>query len=411
MRYFHPRDSMKVLQLSSHSTLRPRHGGQMRSHHIGRCLEDAGFDVSRLAICWRTEHDVLDDREPIIDTFLTSYSSSKEFTEKLPFSLNLTDYYSVRAVASIGKYRDQVVDYIDRIKPDFLLLEHPWAWPIARLSDHISSGKAKVIYSSQNVEAHLKRKILGESGASTDAFASELADIETLERDLVKNSWATIVCTPSDADVFSSWGAKKTVVANNGTPERQRTLLKNCLPLTLSPQWNYALFVGSGHPPNIDGFFSLIAPALPFLRPNQRIVIGGGMCDAINHRIATSTSINHYSRDRLVVLGFVDEVVLDAVIENASAILLPIEYGGGSNLKTSEALVSGKAIVGTEASFRGFEQYQDYSQVTLANTPIAFRKAIDDALTKKTRNSHKIPVELFWQSTLSQAVELLKSAN
>lgn len=402
---------MKVLQLSSHSTLKPRHGGQMRSHHIGRCLEEANFDVSRLAICWRTEHDLFDDREPIIDTFLTSYNVSKEFTEKMPLSLNLADYYSVRAVASIEKYRDQVLDHIDRVKPDILLLEHPWAWLIARLSDHISSGKAKVIYSSQNVEAHLKRKILGEAGASADAFATELADIEALERDLIKNSWATIVCTPADADVFSSWGAKKVVIANNGTANRQRTSLGNCLPPALDPQWSYALFVGSGHPPNVDGFFSLIAPALPFLRPDQRIVIGGSMCDTINHRIATSTSIHHYSRNRLVMLGFVDETVLDAVIENASAILLPIEYGGGSNLKTSEALVSGKAIVGTEASFRGFEQYQNYPQVTLANTPIAFRKAIDDALTKKEGDTYKVPVELFWQSTLSQAVELLKSAN
>lgn len=401
---------MKVLQLSSHSTLRPRHGGQMRSHHIGRCLEEAGFNVSRLAICWRTEHDLLDDREPIIDTFLTNYTSSKEFSEKLPFSLNLTDYYSVRAVASIEKYRDQVLNYIDRAKPDILLLEHPWAWSIARLSNHVSSGNTKVVYSSQNVEAHLKRKILIEAGASTDAFASVLTDIETLERDLVKNSWATIVCTPADADVFSSWGARKVVVANNGTAERQRAILKNCLPSTLSPEWSYALFAGSGHPPNIDGFFNLVAPALPYLRPNQRIVIGGSMCDTINHRIATS-SMHHYSRNRLVVLGFVDEVVLDAVIENASAILLPIEYGGGSNLKTSEALVSGKVIVGTEASFRGFEEYQNYPQVKLASTPTLFREAIDDALTNKTGDNHKIPAELLWQSTLKQAVELLKSAN
>src|SRR5262245_15540848 len=68
--------AVKVLQLSTHSTLAPRHGGQLRSHHIGRCLELAGFDVSRVAVCWQTEHDLVDKREPIIDYSLSAFWAS-----------------------------------------------------------------------------------------------------------------------------------------------------------------------------------------------------------------------------------------------------------------------------------------------------------------------------------------------
>lgn len=383
----------------------------MRSHHIGRCLEQAGFDVSRLAICWRTEHDLIDEREPIIDVFLTSFTSSREFSENLPFSTHLNDYYSLSAVASNRKYREQALEYIERIKPDVLLLEHPWTWLIAKNSAPVSSGHAKVVYSSQNVEAHLKRRILNEAGASAPHFATILDEIEALERDLVTSSWATFACTAADASIFASWGAPKVIVANNGTTSRSRSHLRGCLPPVLSSEMSYVLFLGSEHPPNIDGFFNLVAPAIPFLRPDQRIVIGGGMCDAISRRIVSSTSLHHYSRGRLEKLGFVDEITLDAIIENTSAILLPIEYGGGSNLKTSEALASGKAIIGTEVAFRGFEQYQAYPQVTLANTPIAFGEAIHEALGKIQPRPHKVPAGLFWESTLKDAIELLKSIN
>src|SRR5262245_9578022 len=58
------RSDVRVLQISTHTTLAPRYGGPLRSHHIVRCLESAGFEVSRLAVCWRTDHDVVDAREP-----------------------------------------------------------------------------------------------------------------------------------------------------------------------------------------------------------------------------------------------------------------------------------------------------------------------------------------------------------
>lgn len=400
---------MKILQLSSHSTLRPRHGGQLRSHHIGRCLEDAGFDVARLAICWRTEHDVVDEREPIIDVFLTAYTSSSDYIKKLPFSSYLTDYYSLQAVAISETYRNQVLDYIERVKPDFILLEHPWAWPIVKLSKQVTSGRAKVVYSSQNVEAHLKRRILTEAGIRI--YEDVLADIERLERDLTVKSWATIACTNADAEVFRCWGGDQVIVANNGTARRMRSHLRNCLPASFEPQNKYVLAIGSGHPPNVDGFFNLVAPALFRLRPGRRIVISGGMCDAIACDVRGATTINHYGKDRLISLGFIDDVSLDAVIQNASAILLPIEYGGGSNLKTSEALVSGRPVIGTSAAFRGFEDYMQYPLVTIADTSEDFCKAMDGVMTQPTMlSSHQKPVELYWDSMLAKAIALFKPA-
>jgi hypothetical protein len=56
----------RILQVATHSTLRPYHGGQLRSHHIGRALEKAGNAVRGIAACGREGHDIVNDREAIL---------------------------------------------------------------------------------------------------------------------------------------------------------------------------------------------------------------------------------------------------------------------------------------------------------------------------------------------------------
>jgi glycosyltransferase involved in cell wall biosynthesis len=250
--------------------------------------------------------------------------------------------------------------------------------------------------------------MLSEEGLAV--MAGVLADVEALERDLVASSWATIACTSADASVFASWGAVRTVVANNGTVHKSRAHLHDCLPSPLSPELKYALIVGSTHLPNIDGFFELVMPAVSALRANRRIVVAGGMGDTIASRLAAAGAMNNYVRDRLILFGFIDELVLDGLIENAGALILPISYGGGSNLKTAEALLSGKLIVGTDVAFRGFERYRDNGGVRIANDADAFGLAIHASLEDSHDCAPELPLELTWESTLAGAVDLVRAA-
>src|SRR5712664_3651113 len=91
---------VKILQVSSHSTLAPRHGGQLRSHHIGRCLETAGFEVSRIAVCYGTDDlDVHDEREPIIDLKFSKFWLTETHRAGYCWVPYLLDYYLISAVA------------------------------------------------------------------------------------------------------------------------------------------------------------------------------------------------------------------------------------------------------------------------------------------------------------------------
>jgi len=399
---------MKILQLSSHSTLAPRHGGQIRSHHIGRCLEDAGFDVFRIAVCWPTESDILHEREPIIDLRLSNFWASATYQAAQAWAPHLSDYYSTFAVAETPELMDQLEAHIAAACPDAVLLEHPWTWPLIKEIPAVSTGAVRVIYSSQNVETFLKRQIAADTRIAVPAEVLE--GVEALERDLVTSAWATVACTEADADVFRSWGAARAVVANNGTAAKYRDNLIGALPSPLGPENRFVLFVGSTHQPNISGFFTYLVPALAGLRPCGRIVIAGSMCDAINAQIAT-TPIREYQDGRLVSLGIVDDLTLDALIVNASALLLPIEYGGGSNVKTAEALASGRPIIATSNGFRGFSGYESLARVTIADTPKQFESAIHNALStpQSPRDHGPVPRELLWHATLDPIVQLLRS--
>src|SRR5260370_23838367 len=86
---------MRILQLSTHSTLIPRYGGKLRSHHVARVLELEGFDVRRVAFCFRNADDLKNEREPIID--VGRIWGSKKFREYGPCRFRLSEYIATVA--------------------------------------------------------------------------------------------------------------------------------------------------------------------------------------------------------------------------------------------------------------------------------------------------------------------------
>jgi glycosyltransferase involved in cell wall biosynthesis len=400
---------MKILQISTHSTLAPRYGGQIRSHHIGKQLESAGFDVSRLAVMWRTPEEPVDPREPIVDVGLSPFWSSSTFENVRPWGPYIGEYYLPDAVCASQVLMTEFLKHVDTASPAVILLEHPWTWRLIRDLPGVRSGSIRVIYSSHNVESTLRHRMIQDAGVEVPR--SSLDALEAMEQNLVRSAWATVACTELDGAVFRSWGGSRVTIANNGTVVKRRDHLRNTFPAPLSPEHRFDLFIGSQYPPNTNGFLKYVLPSLSRLKPNQRIVVAGSVCEAIDARIAASPLESCLDR-RLVMLGFVDDLTLDALIANASALLLPIEYGGGSHLKTAEALASGQPIVGTTASFRGFSEYTSLSRVTLADTPERFEIAIHDSLSTPGLSvaDTSVPGAVQWSSTLSPLTRLLSAS-
>jgi hypothetical protein len=82
-------------------------------------------------------------------------------------------------------------------------------------------------------------------------------------------------------------------------------------------------------------------------------------------------------------------------------ILLPIPYGGGSNLKTAEAICSGRPIVGTIKSFRGFDNFTNSRNTVITDEIDDFKEACFNFMEEKLPTVYRYGHEnLLWKATL-----------
>jgi hypothetical protein len=89
-------------------------------------------------------------------------------------------------------------------------------------------------------------------------------------------------------------------------------------------------------------------------------------------------------------------------------VLLPINYGGGSNVKTAEAISAGCKIVATPHAFRGFEAFKTGTNIALADTSEEFCSALDAALSPSTSIGHSAPpLDIMWENTLRPLTEFV----
>ena len=115
--------------------------------------------------------------------------------------------------------------------------------------------------------------------------------------------------------------------------------------------------------------------------------------------------------ERARFLGWVDNSLLEALYANARAVILPKTLGGGSNLKTAEALAKNRPIVATELAFQGFETFANLPAITIANEPNEFWGAVDSLLSgpvAATTRSMEAMNGLLWHECMKPMVHAAK---
>jgi glycosyltransferase involved in cell wall biosynthesis len=222
--------------------------------------------------------------------------------------------------------------------------------------------------------------------------SGEVEETRRLERAVVLAADLVIACTDEELTELRA-------MADDGNAHRRFVVARNAIaPFSATSEQidavkrkygldRYPLFVGSAHPPNADGFWSMLAPSLAFLRPGERIVVAGGVGHILRqHRLyAAWSGINE---PRLAVVGEVDRAELDALLLGAAVILLPITTGGGSNLKTAEAIFSGRPALATPHALRGYGDAARWPTISVADTPDAYRCTLRTLLDRNDEGAH-----------------------
>lgn len=373
------------------------HGGQIRSRKTNQALRDNFSSVTTICI-----FDMGGYAPNISSVDVSQEVASGRWTD----DWKVRDFVVGDAVAETPERFREFAELFP-VDTSLIVVEEPWLSRAAIKVKEQHFPNAKIIYNSHNVETIAKNNIL--SGADNEMRSEYIERIESVERRIVSLSDHVNTVTEQDADYYKLWRKGAISVAPNGSDVRSKASLRNVIHHGIEPSANYAIFVGSAHGPNIEGFKNLIPSCLDILGNEERIIVAGGVCDPLVE-VALNGDRPYGFRDKVCLLGRVTNFGLECLISNASAILLPITYGGGSNLKTAEALLSGKPIAGTSKAFRGYEGFIKAPGVWVGDTPDEFARAIREALNNGDRTFTRAGTEaLLWHNTLSPIIQSAKS--
>jgi hypothetical protein len=375
---------MKILQLTTYDVDRPDHGGKLRSHHIRKSLRTR-FSVETLAFEWG-EHDDASTLQIVLD--------QKRWDE-----LGLNELLSDWGICSYLEHYPEIYFFVaakvQAYAPDVLLIEQPFLWPLAQrlLGDGTVQPDVKIIYSSHNVEVEMKRKIYAQ------AFLPETAGqfteyVDAIEKEVISHAHAALAVSRNDAAYISEVAPDISVrVFGNGhmRPSNNDQDEKWCQ-LFAGHEFNW-VFVGSWHPPNMNGTRALLE-AMPKCLDSKRFALW--ILGSAGKGLLSNDSFCVADYPYLKIMGPVLEDDIDAAILNSSGVVLPIWEGGGSNLKTAQALLSGKSIVGSNFSFRGFETYMDEDGVFLGETPDEVSRLLLEARPLESYMRSRLVVDLEW---------------
>jgi len=349
-------DSLTVLQVTSTHVYPPATGGQHRNHGIVSAYPDHGDDLTRFAQGAPTR-DLLplgvDETRRIRDGYVERRSCDPlAMASKLPM---LAGYPNVFQNAALSLRTPRWVRRA-AAEADLVQVEGPWQLPA--VAEHVPES-TPLVFSSHNVETEVF-----EANVDSRVGGWLLNRLHQLERRSLELADVVVCTSARDERQFDRrFGVDgPTLVAPNGT---EATGLRDASGDSaagqalrerygIAPSTPLALFVGTGHRPNVDAVGSLLAQFAEDSRlADTHLLVVGTVCERVE---APST-------DRVTLAGFVDDI--EPCFDAADVALNTVTTGSGSNIKLLEYLGRGLPTLATPFGTRGFE-FTDGEQLRVA---------------------------------------------
>jgi len=253
-----------------------------------------------------------------------------------------------------------------------VVFEHPYLAPLLDLLPPMMP----VVYSSLNVERDLKTETL----RSRSDAARRIARVAGLEAQLLDRADLVVCVSDGDRDRFRETHPDRRyeVIVSGARPE-PRHVSANGRPAAGSDPLHgrpLAVFLGSGHPPNVAAAKFLVDTVAP-ATPEMTIGLIGSVCGAEELDGAPAN---------VVRFGVLAEAEKNVLLERATLAVNPLFEGGGSSLKVADFFAAGLPLVSTRVGVRGYdvadgEQYLAATHDDFAAT--TRRLARDDALRRR----------------------------
>jgi len=256
------------------------------------------------------------------------------------------------------RYRDSLRRLFKEDRFDLVHFE--WT-PYACFRDETSDLPSLTM--AQNIESQIWGRRARQSRTFIEAvyFDLQARKMSSFERRAMRRADCVAVVTELDAQQATAWGARQTVLVENGVD------LDAFVPAVGDAgEAQELLFLGSlDWYPNLDAVEYLIEKILPLIlahAPEARLrIVGRRSPPGLAKLIARCSSVE--------LVGEVADV--RPHLARAAVVLVPLRVGGGSRIKILEALAMGKAVVSTTIGAEGLAA-ADGVHLLLADSPEAF---------------------------------------
>lgn len=378
------------------------HGGQHRVKAIADFYKKNGYEVIPLCIAYDSTSSFNFFKK---NTIFIKRNPKRHYIE------NLIDDYTI-GLDSIDN--PKLIKFIlKQPNIDIIEVEQPWLFELAKniKSTCINAKNAKLFLSTQNVEYELKRDIIKSiSSIAKNELDTIINNIKNMEIKSVLEADGVWCVTDKDISIFRSLTNRDNfLLLPNGMHRRtQNSELTNKLKTSLPEK--FFLFVASAHPPNASGFINYLGECLAFLPPDAKIVLAGGVTDLLRSH-ADFNRFKKINDSRVIFMGYVSEEQLASLLYLAHCILIPISIGGGSNLKTAEALLANKHIISSPQGFRGYEKYKNDEDVFICENQSTFRQQMLSVYNYEPSQKQCSYEELTWDYLLLPLKEHLEQCN
>lgn len=381
---------MRILLVSQYPFNPAQHGGQKR---VRALAEEYGrrHELRHMGVFWPGSYQAhkSDNSTNLVikDAGLLEAKNRKPEMQEVLLSTSLTRDRSLN---------QKVTKIIQQYKPHIIHIEQPYLVSEIRLITNRLELPTVIIHGSQNVEGLLKRGIYKTS--LDKARFKELINATTeIEKRAVCDADINLAVSYSDIAALRTANRERWWLVGNGTdykpPATPLSLLNGGAGLSR------IVFIGSAHPPNYKGVEALLSDTR-FLEGRATLQVVGGAGEYLRSQYDQNSLFWRGKK----AIGKVNEDKLRLYLEQADIIVLPIQIGGGSNLKTAEAISTGKKVVATSFAFRGFEAYMSLPGIYIGDSKSAFKAVLREALgapaPRYTFRHKRIIRQLQWQFVL-----------
>lgn len=387
---------MRILIIAPYPIVDVQHGGQKRAKALHDFYKKNYSAVQFTSVFHRGQYPEWDKNDlPLGDPKIIAQ------VDKHPYASELICGEAIDKDIHVRSYMaKQLVEF----KPQIIHIEQPFAYLGLKVLLKELGMNPMLIFGSQNIEYPLKERIFKELDVPSEISENLVKQTKDLEYEFSQKADIVLAVNQEDARTHKEMGARHVVIVPNGIDIGEP-------PIDEVQYWetfknkeriqSIAVFIGSGHPPNWDGFLKMVGNDTSFLPEGCKIVIAGGVCDYFNAKFPKS---NNAFWTGVRTVGKLDQTKLEGLLRVSDLTLLPITTERGSNLKTAEAILSRKKIVATDNAFNGFEKFTHIPNVYIGNDKSQFKDAMIQALSTPyvslTKKEEMLTNEVKWEYCL-----------